>query len=284
MGPTAERTMQEFKVLICGDGAIGKTCLLDTITERSMVNWDDPDYVPTAAENLECKWDVDGIGESRIELWDTAGQEALETLRLTAYPGTQVLLLGFDLTNKTTLENIEENWIKEFDSGCQDCNVKILVGTKYDWLKEKRDELDDPCDETDGSILKVAQAVGACAVVLTSAKTGEGINNPNDAGNEPSFFNQDPDSDGVFLIDVITDYCSAIYKNEKPPVVQEFVAAPAPPPAPEPEPEPPAPAPVAEAPVAEAPAPAAPAPAPAPTPSPAPAAQKKPDDSCCTVL
>ena len=51
--------MSEFKVLICGDGAIGKvkpvrfgplvilflvqTCLLDTLTERNVVNWDNPD-------------------------------------------------------------------------------------------------------------------------------------------------------------------------------------------------------------------------------------------------
>merc|ERR1719217_1808811 len=180
--------MSEFKVLICGDGAIGKTCLLDTLTERNVVNWDNPDYVPTAAENLEVTWDIDGAGESRIEIWDTAGQETLETLRKTAYPGTQVLLIGFDTTNSVTLENVADTWITEFRGGCSDCPCIILVGTKYDWLKEDPEFHESPCSVDDDSILETAQKIGAHAVVLTSAKTGEGILCTDSNNAEPSFW------------------------------------------------------------------------------------------------
>ena len=89
--------------------------------------------VPTAAENLEVTWDIEGVGESRVEIWDTAGQEALEALRMMAYPGTQVLLIAFDLSEPISLENVEQHWIQEFRQGTGgNSPCTILVGTKLD--------------------------------------------------------------------------------------------------------------------------------------------------------
>jgi len=274
MGTDCRTTMSEFKVLICGDGAIGKTCLLDTLTERNVVNWDNPDYVPTAAENLEVTWDIDGAGESRIEIWDTAGQETLETLRKTAYPGTQVLLIGFDTTNSVTLENVADTWITEFRGGCSDCPCIILVGTKYDWLKEDPDFHESPCSVDDDSILETAQKIGAHAVVLTSAKTGEGILCTDTNNAEPSFFNEPEDSEGLFLVEVIQNMCSKIYAHDEIPVVKKVqkAAAPAPAPAPAPEPE----QPKTEVQTQPAPEPTAPAPAPEKD-------DKKKEGGCCTL-
>merc|ERR1719201_1903145 len=261
--------MAEFKVLICGDGAIGKTCLIDTLCEKAGVDWTNPDYVPTAAENIDLTWDIDGAGESKVEVWDTAGQEALETLRQTAYPGTQVLLIGFDTCNSVTLENVSETWIQEFKKGCADCPCIILVGTKYDWLKDEPDAHESPCSESDGSIMETAIKIGAHAVVLTSAKTGEGIiPNPQLKGNdttdaEPSFFNTPADSEGLFLKEVIKDMCAKIYARDDIPVVTEIKPA-VPEPAPEPEPD--------KTPVVEE---EAPAPAPAPA--------KEKEGGCCTI-
>merc|ERR1712070_1293598 len=221
-------------------------------------------------------WDIDGAGESRIEIWDTAGQETLETLRKTAYPGTQVLLLGFDTTNSVTLENVADTWITEFRGGCSDCPCIILVGTKYDWLKEDPDFHESPCSVDDDSILETAQKIGAHAVVLTSAKTGEGIL-CSDANNaEPSFFNEPEDSEGLFLVEVIQNMCSKIYAHDEIPVVKKVQKPPAP--APAPEPAAPAPAPAAPAPAPTAPAPAPTAPAPAPTKD-----DKKKEGGCCVI-
>merc|ERR1712188_280464 len=174
-------------------------------------------------------WDIDGAGESRIEIWDTAGQETLETLRKTAYPGTQVLLIGFDTTNSVTLENVADTWITEFRGGCSDCPCIILVGTKYDWLKEDPEFHESPCSVDDDSILETAQKIGAHAVVLTSAKTGEGILCTDTNNAEPSF-----------LVEVIQNMCSKIYAHDEIPVVKKVQKA-----------APPAPAPTAPAPAPE---------------------------------
>ena len=88
--------------------------------------------IPTAADCHIERYDIEGVGESEIEFWDTAGQEALENLRFMAYPGTQVLLIAFDLTEPISLENVEHSWIEEFRDNCSDCPCTILVGTKLD--------------------------------------------------------------------------------------------------------------------------------------------------------
>ena len=119
---------------------------------------------PTVAENQEVTWDIDGAGKSRIEIWDTAGQETLETLRKTAYPGTEVLLIGFDTTNSVTLENVADAWITEFRGGCSDCPCIILVGTKYDFLKDEPDVHESPCSVDDDSILEVGHST--CLLVV----------------------------------------------------------------------------------------------------------------------
>jgi len=176
------------------------------------------------------------------------------------------------------LENVAETWIGEFKKGCEDCRCIILVGTKYDWLKDDPDAHESPCDINDGSIMETAKKIGAHGVVLTSAKTGEGILCTDSNGAEPSIFN-DPTEEGVYLVELIQDMCAKIYAREEIPLVKDNTAAPAP--APEPA-EPPAQPPAQ--PPAEPPAqPPAQPPAPPPTQPPV-TGDKKDKDGCCTVL
>merc|ERR1712070_80520 len=118
--------------------------------------------------------DVQGVGECEIRIENTHGQEAHESLRTVAYPGTQILLLGFNTCDKITLDNVEA-WIYEFETYCTDCEAIFLVGTKFDLFKEKYDggDREDLCDAAE--IIRIARSIGACEIILTSAKTGEGI-------------------------------------------------------------------------------------------------------------
>merc|ERR1712199_103934 len=134
----------------------------------------------------------------------------------------------------------------------------------YDWLKEDPDFHESPCSVDDDSILETAQKIGAHAVVLTSAKTGEGILCTDANNAEPSFFNEPEDSEGLFLVEVIQNMCSKIYAHDEIPVVKKVQKAA--PPAPAPEPEQPAPA---------------PAPTPTPAPAPAPAKDDKKKEGGC---
>ena len=82
-------------------------------------------------------WSKGGT-EWEVEIWDTAGQEALKSLRLIAYPGTNVFLMTYDMTNADSLENVLDVWIAEVEDGCPDYWGLILVGTKQDLYEERQ--------------------------------------------------------------------------------------------------------------------------------------------------
>ena len=79
-----------IKLVVVGDGAVGKTCLLVVYSNSTFPT----DYVPTVFENSKAKVKVNNT-EYSIQLWDTAGQEELENIRTLSYPNTDIFLLCF---------------------------------------------------------------------------------------------------------------------------------------------------------------------------------------------
>ena len=51
--------------------------------------------------------------EIEVEIFDTAGQRAFETLRGLAYHGANIFVLSYDVGNEASLENIVNKWIPE---------------------------------------------------------------------------------------------------------------------------------------------------------------------------
>ena len=46
-------------------------------------------------------------------LWDTAGQEEFESIRVLAYDDTDILLIAFSVTERASFDNVREKWFKE---------------------------------------------------------------------------------------------------------------------------------------------------------------------------
>lgn len=113
------------KLVIVGDGACGKTCLLIVFSKDQFPEV----YVPTVFENYVADIEVDGK-QVELALWDTAGQEDYDRLR-PLLPRHWCYTDVFSIDSPDSLENIPEKWTPEVKHFCPNVPI-ILVGNKKD--------------------------------------------------------------------------------------------------------------------------------------------------------
>eukprot|EP01084_Bolivina_argentea_P299042 515445_1 len=123
--------MQNIKLVVVGDGAVGKTCCLISYTTNTFPD----EYVPTVFDEYSANVIIDGK-PIQLGLWDTAGQEDYDRLRPLAYPQTSVFIIAYDIARKTSFDNINAKWIPEIKHHCPNTPF-LLIGMKSD-LKERR--------------------------------------------------------------------------------------------------------------------------------------------------
>jgi len=163
-----------IKLVVVGDGAVGKTTLLMRYREDKFPK----NYVPTVFENYYVNNEYKGI-KVNLGLWDTAGQEEYDRLRALSYPDTDIVLVVFSIDQPTSLENLSSKWVPEIHFHCKGIPI-IVVGTKKD-LREDKATIDALKDQggkhpvTVQEAQAVADSIHAVAYMECSALTGEGV-------------------------------------------------------------------------------------------------------------
>ncbi len=127
--------MQTVKLVVVGDGAVGKTSLLITYTQQQFPT----EYVPTIFDDYSGNVRVDKKVIS-LGLWDTAGGEEYDRLRPLAYPGTSIFLICFSVASPMSFENVTTKWWPEVTHHCPGVRG-MLVGTKTD-LRDDPETID----------------------------------------------------------------------------------------------------------------------------------------------
>ncbi|MFW9930117.1 MAG: Rab family GTPase [Candidatus Thorarchaeota archaeon] len=142
-GGTMSRPVQQtkradffMKLILCGDGAVGKTALRERYLGRgfsqSYLQTIGADFATTDKEII-----VEGKNHSvQYQIWDLAGQSEFQAVRSSYYEGCYGSFMVFDVTRPESFNNIEK-WINELwqNSGKGAVPV-ILLGNKVD-LKDK---------------------------------------------------------------------------------------------------------------------------------------------------
>uniref|UniRef100_A0A8C2ZDA3 RAB34, member RAS oncogene family b n=1 Tax=Cyclopterus lumpus TaxID=8103 RepID=A0A8C2ZDA3_CYCLU len=116
------------KVIVVGDVAVGKTCLISRFRKGAF----DKNYKATIGVDFEMeRFEVLGVPFS-LQLWDTAGQERFKCIASTYYRGAQAIIVVFDLSSMSSLAHARQ-WLEDAMRENDPSSVLLfLVGTKKD--------------------------------------------------------------------------------------------------------------------------------------------------------
>ena len=121
-----------FRFIIVGDMAVGKSCLLLQFTDHKFRHQHELTIgVEFGGKTIEVK-----NKNVKIQIWDTAGQEAFQAITRTYYKGAIGALLVYDITRKDSFEHITK-WLNEVKSNGSKDIFCILIGNKKD-LEDQR--------------------------------------------------------------------------------------------------------------------------------------------------
>ncbi|KAF2674957.1 hypothetical protein BT63DRAFT_25158 [Microthyrium microscopicum] len=166
------------KVVLLGDGACGKTSLLNVFTR----GYFPVVYEPTVFENYVHDVYVDNK-YVELSLWDTAGQEEFDRLRSLSYDSTHAIMLCFSVDSPQSLENVETKWKQEIEENCPGVKI-VLVALKCD-LREGQDEEEEGSNDAEAEPkrpmieykqgLQVARNIKALRYLECSAMKNRGV-------------------------------------------------------------------------------------------------------------
>merc|ERR1719399_712136 len=94
----------EFKLLLVGDGGVGKT----TFVKRHLSGEFEKKYIPTVGVEVHPLLFHTTRGPICFNVWDTAGQEKFGGLRDGYYIQGQCAIVMFDVTSKNTYKHVAD--------------------------------------------------------------------------------------------------------------------------------------------------------------------------------
>lgn len=150
-----------FKVVLLGEGAVGKTSLVLRYVENK---FNDKHVTTLQASFLNKKLNIGGK-RVNLAIWDTAGQERFHALGPIYYRDSNGAILVYDITDEDSFKKVQ-NWVKELRRMLGNDIALCIAGNKTDMEKERH----VPVEEAEA----YAASVGA-RHFHTSAKLNKGI-------------------------------------------------------------------------------------------------------------
>ncbi|MFX1420609.1 MAG: Rab family GTPase [Promethearchaeota archaeon] len=154
-----------FKIVIVGDGAVGKTSLIKKFTKGTF----ERDYVKTIGAQFS-KYNKEINGDLvRLLFWDIAGQDDFNFLHHLFYKESKAAIIVYSLEEnelgQKSFTHIK-NWHESLEEHCGNIPV-VLFANKIDLVDEKN------LDTT--KIQKLVKENNFLKYFITSAKTGQGV-------------------------------------------------------------------------------------------------------------
>ena len=116
-----------MKLILVGDSGVGKTNILSKYLKNDF----DPDSKATVGVEFGTKNIEIDNKRIKVQIWDTAGQERYKSITSTYYKGAKGAFIVYDITRKSTFDNIDK-WIGDLKNNGDENMFVYLVGNKSD--------------------------------------------------------------------------------------------------------------------------------------------------------
>ena len=163
----ADSETYRFKIVVVGDGAVGKTSLIKKFTKGTF----EKDYVKTIGAQFS-KYNKKFNGDLiRLVFWDIAGQDDFNFLQPLFYKESKAAIIVYSLEENTlgkkSFTHIK-NWYEVIEKNCGDIPI-VLFANKVDLV--------DQNNINKSKIQNLANEYKFLNFYFTSAKTGQGVVN-----------------------------------------------------------------------------------------------------------
>ena len=123
-----------IKIILIGDTNVGKTCILSKYINNniSIIN-----CKPTIGVDFLIKQINIDNQLITAQIWDTSGQERFKSLSNVFYRGADACIFVYDITNKSSFNNIsywKQQFLTEHNNNCP----MLLLGNKNDLELERQ--------------------------------------------------------------------------------------------------------------------------------------------------
>ena len=165
-----------FKVVLMGDGSVGKTSLRRVyMGEGFKANY----MITIGADFAVKKMSLAGGHDVSIQIWDLAGQEHFKSVRSTFYRGAQGALAVYSTVERTSFDNLL-SWVDECWKNAGKKIPIVLIANKIDLREQFKDnpvmqQTIVTTEEGKDLADKIASQGVHTSFLETSAKTGHNV-------------------------------------------------------------------------------------------------------------
>jgi len=123
---------QLFKLLLIGNSAVGKSCLLLRFVDDNFTD----SYIRTIGIDFKIKTINMDTKIIKLQIWDTAPPDRFRTTSTSYYRGANGIIIVYDVTNQESFDDVRK-WVYESDGHASDSVCKLLLGNKSDMINER---------------------------------------------------------------------------------------------------------------------------------------------------
>lgn len=150
-----------LKLVILGDGGVGKTSLINSLLGKTIPKM----YVPTIGSNIARKENKLKNFLVRVYLWDIGGQKSFNPLNPVFFTNVDAAFLVYDVSQpKESFAELEKTYFPNLSKYSENC-ITFIVGNKLDLVSSSK-ELKD---------IVAKYSFKGLPLVFTSAKTKENV-------------------------------------------------------------------------------------------------------------